>query len=395
MVDDTTNWYIRFNRNRLKGQTTAKPATNGVQVNGAPPEMNGDAKEVDDTLHALNTLYEVLFTLVRALAPFIPFLSDNIFQRLAPHLPASLTKDQDARSVHFLRFPTVREELFDHVVERRVSRMQKVIELGRLARERRTLSLKTPLKTLVVLHQDQQFLDDVRTLERYVTDELNVRDLVLTSEESRYGVEYSVQADVKNLGMKFKRDAVTIKAALPNLSSQDIHTFLESGNIIVEGHKLSSEDLRVQRGLRQSEQTANLEIAVEGEVMIILDSFAYPELAQEGLAREVLNRIQRLRKRAGLVPTDDVRLAYSVLPPSVVDGADGAPNNERAANAEVSRLEAERQVEEMFAQQRATFGKAVSHGVGKVKADGKDEKVIAEEEAEVKDVRLLLRLLKV
>ena len=395
MVDDTTNWYIRFNRNRLKGQTVSARATNGVQANGQPPETNGDAEDANDTLHALNTLYEVLYTLVRALAPFIPFLSDNIFQRLALHLPPSITEGQDARSVHFLRFPTVREELFDPVVERRVSRMQKVIELGRLARERRTLSLKTPLKTLVVLHQDQQFLDDVRTLERYVTDELNVRDLVLTSEESRYGVEYSVQADVKNLGMKFKRAAVNIKAVLPQLSSKDIHAFLESGSITVAGHDLSAEDLRVQRGLKQSRETANYEVAVEGDVMILLDAFAYPELAQEGLAREVLNRIQRLRKRAGLVPTDDVRLAYSVLPPAAVDGADGASRDEQAANAEVSRLEAERLVEEMFAQQRATFGKAVSHGVAKTKADAKGEKVIAEEEAEVKDVRLLLKLLEV
>ena len=396
MVDDTTNWYIRFNRNRLKGQTAgAQPTTNGVQTNGDLPKASGDADEVNDTLHALNTLCEVLFTLVRALAPFIPFLSDNIFQRLSPHLSATFTDGQDARSVHFLRFPTVRDELFDPVVERRVSRMQKVIELGRLARERRTLSLKTPLKTLVVLHQDQQFLDDVKTLERYVTDELNIRDLVLTGDEKRYGVEYSVQADVKNLGMKFKRDAVRIKAALPNLSSQDIHAFLESGSITVEGHALSSEDLRVQRGLKQSKDTASFEVAVEGDVMILLDAFAYPELAQEGLAREVLNRIQRLRKRAGLVPTDDIRLAYTVLPAPSVDGVDGATNGEKAANTEVSRLEAERLVEDMFAQQKSTFGKAVSHGVSRVPADGGAEMAIAEEEAEVKDVRLLLRLMKV
>lgn len=102
MVDDTTNWYIRFNRNRLKGQSV-KPATNGAV----------DDEESNDTLHAMNTLFEVLYTLVRALAPFIPFLSDNIFGRLTTHLPTSMTKDVDIRSVHFLRFPTVREELFD------------------------------------------------------------------------------------------------------------------------------------------------------------------------------------------------------------------------------------------------------------------------------------------
>jgi isoleucyl-tRNA synthetase len=379
MVDDTTNWYIRFNRNRLKGQTSSQSAANGVQANGTS-HTNESTEEESDTLHALNTLYEVLFTLVRALAPFIPFLSDNIYQRLAPHLPESYTANKDVRSVHFLRFPTVRQELFDPVVERRVGRMQKVIELGRLARERRTISLKTPLKTLVVLHQDQEYLDDVKTLEKYITEELNVRDLVLTSEESRYGIEYSVQADVKNLGMKFKKDAAKIKAALPKLSASEIHGFLENGEITVQGHQLSAEDLRVQRGLKKSNDTANLEVAVEGDVMILLDAFAYPELAEEGLAREVVNRVQRLRKRAGLVPTDDVRLAYAVLPATDAD-------------SEESRVEAEEQVEQMFERHAATITKAASKGV--VKASEAEGEGIAEEEAEVKDVRLLLRLLRV
>jgi isoleucyl-tRNA synthetase len=344
-------------------------------------------------LHALNTLYEVVETLVRALAPFIPFLADNIFERLAPHLPPSMKEGKDVRSVHFLQFPTVREELFDPVVERRVAAMQKVIELGRLCRDRRTLSLKTPLKTLVVVHQDQQFLDDVRTLESYVTEELNVRDLILTTDEESYGVEYSVQADVKNLGQKFKKDAAKIRKALPALTGEQIHAFLESGKLTVEGHELLAEDLRVNRGLKQSPETRNYEPAIEGQVMILLDAFAYPELAQEGLMREVLNRVQRLRKRAGLVPTDDVKLAYTVLAPSA--GAEGEPAQEKsgdeAAAAEGTRLENERVIDEMFTQQAAAFTKAASKGV--IKDDGSP--AVAEEETDVKDVRLLLKLLKV
>ncbi|KAK0257196.1 isoleucine--tRNA ligase [Friedmanniomyces endolithicus] len=396
MVDDVTNWYIRFNRNRLKGHA-AKLAVNGTA------ETNGEAdEETSDTLHALNTLFEVLYTLVKILAPFIPFLSDNIFQRLTPHLPSTHTSNSDFRSVHFQRFPTVRETLFDPIVERRVSRMQKVIEVGRVCRDRRTISLKTPLKTFVVLHQDQEWLDDVRTLQSYVTDELNVRDLVLTADEAKYGVEYAVQADVKNLGQKFKKDAARIKAALPKLSKQQIQGFLAEGRLKVEGHELDAEDLRVKKEIKGSKETASMEIAVEGEVMCLLDAFAYPELAQEGLAREVLNRVQRLRKRAGLVPTDDVKVLYKVLSPAApgangaAEGA-GAMEGEKAANTEISRLEHERVVEEMFEAQAGTFAKAASRGVGKA-GDGESEdpkSVVAEEETEVKDVRLLLRLLKV
>ncbi|KAH9825958.1 isoleucine--tRNA ligase, cytoplasmic-like [Teratosphaeria destructans] len=390
MVDDTTNWYIRFNRSRLKGQAASQIVTNG--------ETNGIAdEESTDTLHALNTLYEVLYTLTRALAPFIPFLSDNIFQRLAVHLPETMRKGKDIRSVHFVGYPTVREELFDPVVERRVSAMQKVIELGRYCRDRKTLSLKTPLKTLVVLHKDPQFLDDVRTLESYITEELNVRDLVLTSDDAKYGVAYNVLADVKNLGQKFKKDAVKIKNALPKLSKDQISSFLNEKTITIEGHKLEEEDLRVRKEFKPTKETENYQDGSESEIMVLLDSFAYPELAQEGLAREVLNRIQRLRKRAGLVPTDDVKVAYTVLsPPSdISNGAtdDAAiTNGESGAISEASRLEQERLVQEMFEQQAATFVKAASQGV--VVADGKEEGVVAEEETEVKELRLVLKLLR-
>lgn len=392
MVDDTTNWYIRFNRSRLKGQAAAaKPTTNGTHSNG---ETAADDEGMD-TLHALNSLFEVLYTLTRALAPFIPFLSDAIFQRLVPHLPSSVTEGKDVRSVHFLRFPTVRQELFDPVVERQVSRMQKVIELGRLCRDRRTLSLKTPLKTLVVLHQNEEWRDDVKMLERYVCEELNVRDLVLTGEEKGWGVEYEVKADVKNLGQKFKKDAVKIKNALPKLTPEQIKQFLDDGNVTVEGHELSAEDLRVQRGLKASKDTEKFEPAVEGDVMVLLDSFAYPELAQEGLAREVLNRVQRLRKSAGLVPTDDVRLSYSVLPPLANGATDGPQEKEETTtNGEFSGLEAEKLVEQMFAQQASTFAKAASGGVAKTQGAAEKDNVVTEEEAEVRDIRLMLRLTK-
>lgn len=260
--------------------------------------------------------------------------------------------------------------------------MQKVIELGRICRDRRTVSLKTPLKTLVVLHQDQEFLDDVQKLERYITEELNVRDLVLTSEESKYGVDYSVLPDVKSLGQKFKKDAAKIKAALPKVSADELRSFLDTGKLVVEGKELTFEDLRVQRNLRESAETKNLEVGTQDDILVLLDAFAYPELAQEGLAREILNRIQRLRKRAGLVPTDDVQVAYSVL----------APAGEDAAVSEGSRLEQERQIEEMFTGQSATFANAASKGI--VKTGGSEQAAVDEEETDVKEIRLLLKLLK-
>lgn len=118
MIDNMTNWYIRFNRKRLKGEFG-----------------------LEDTIHALNSLFEVLYTLVRGMAPFTPFLTDNIYRRLRPYIPRE-TLPENNESVHFLPFPEVREELFDADAERKFSRMQKVIELARVSRERKAIGLK-------------------------------------------------------------------------------------------------------------------------------------------------------------------------------------------------------------------------------------------------------------
>ena len=290
LIDNTTNWYIRFNRRRLKGEYG-----------------------VEDTKHALNTLFEVLNTLVRALAPFTPFLTETIYQRIVQHLPKSL-HTEDMRSVHFQPFPDVREELFDEAIERRVSRMQRVIELGRVSRERRTIGLKQPLKTLIVIHPNKDYLEDIRSLETAITEELNVQDLVLTSDEDKYNVQYSCTADWPTLGKKLKKDVQKVKRILPDLTSDDVRQFVRDRRLVVGGIELLEEDLVVKRGLKEGDEASrNLETNTDNDVLIILDAQIYPDLAKEGIAREIVNRVQQLRKRSNLVPTDDVRMEYKVL----------------------------------------------------------------------------------
>lgn len=347
LIDNTTNWYIRFNRRRLKGE-------NGV----------------DDTQHALNALFEVLFTLCRGLAPFAPFLSDSIYLKLLPHIPKEL-QGEDPRSVHFLPFPEVRQELFDAEVERRVARMQRVIELARVSRERRAIGLKTPLRSLVVIHHNPQYLDDVKSLESYITEELNVRDLVLSGDEANYNVQFSVTADWPVLGKKLRKDMARVKKALPGLSSEQVEAYLRDKEILVDGIRLEEGDLVVRRGLREDGTSKNLEINSDGDVLTILDSEIYPELAQEGVAREVINRVQRLRKRAGLQATDDVKMEYRVL---------SDPEDVGLAEVLVS--------------QAATFEKTLRRPLEKVQ-DGNDTGgLIAEEEQEIQQATFLLRLLK-
>ncbi|KAL6937847.1 isoleucine--tRNA ligase [Hanseniaspora osmophila] len=291
-IDQLTNWYIRFNRKRLKGE-------NGT----------------DDCKKALNTLFEALFTFVRAMAPFAPFLSDNIYLRLKEYIPKeTLAKyGEDDRSVHFLSYPTVREELFDADIELAVSRMQTVIELGRNVREKKAISLKTPLKTMIILHGDQKYLDHVEALKGYIVEELNVRDLIITSDEAKYNVQYSAVADWPVLGKKLKKDAKKVRDALPKLTSDEVQQYQKTGEITVADIKLASGDLTVQRGLSEDEIKEGHEVRTDQDVLIIMDVKVYPELKTEGSAREIINRIQKLRKKVGLVPTDDVIVQYELV----------------------------------------------------------------------------------
>ncbi|KAL8925350.1 MAG: hypothetical protein Q9172_002281 [Xanthocarpia lactea] len=355
LIDNTTNWYIRFNRRRLKGELG-----------------------IDDTQRALNTLFEVLYTLARGLAPFTPFITDNIYQRLLPYIPDHL-QAEDPRSVHFLPFPEVREELFDEEVERRVGRMQRVIELGRISRERRTIGLKQPLKSLIVINPNAEYLADVHSLESYIIEELNLHELVLSSDEAKYNVQYSVSADWPTLGKKLKKDAQKVRKALPDLTSEQVRNFVQEGTMAVEGIELNKEDLIVKRGLKEDESSKSLETNTDDDVLTILDSEIYPDLAQEGIAREVVNRVQQLRKRAKLVATDDVKMEYRVL---------SDPENVG--------------LEKVFETRGKTFEKALRRPLdkhivtafeGKI-PHGMVDVVIAEEEQEVQKATFLLRLVK-
>lgn len=298
LIDDLTNWYIRFNRRRIKGESDLG---------------------LEDTKKGLNTLTEGLFILSRLMAPFTPFLADGIYQKLKvfftqKELEAYCINPEiiDTASIHYLAYPEVRKEWFDADIVLAVSRMQKVIDMGRNIREKKMISLKTPLKQMVILSSDPSFLKDIESLKLYVISELNVRDVVITSDEKKYGVEYSVVADWPVLGKKLKKDAKRVKAALPNVTSAEAKEFSESGKLTVDGIDLVAEDLQVKRGLPEKEIASGHEARAESEVLVILDVNSYSELQSEGLARELINRIQRLRKKAGLNTTDEVAVQFKV-----------------------------------------------------------------------------------
>lgn len=300
-IDNLTNWYIRFNRKRLKG------AVNLVER---------------DTVNALNCLLQVLFTLVRTLAPFTPFLSEHIYCLLKPHLGHVLPQFTDSRSVHFLPFPTVQEDFFDEVVQRKIRLMQQVVQLGRMVRERKGLSLKTPLSSAVVI-ADAQHLADLDSVVGYIQEELNVRSVVLSSDEAKYQVRLEARVDWPTLGKKLKKRVLLIRKALPGLSQAQLRGFQQSKVLEVNGILLREGDLSIVRYIEnnsnEGDDGAKWEAVFGESTMVLLDTAPRTQLQEEGMARDLISRVQRLRKKGKLVPTDVVDMQYSILSnPSLV-----------------------------------------------------------------------------
>lgn len=175
------------------------------------------------------------------------------------------------------------------------------------------LPLQTPLKELLVFHAEDSYLADIKPLLRYIQSELNVRDVVFTSDEALSGVRYRAVADWAVLGRKLRKDLGKVKAALPDVSSDAVKAYIDTGKVTVAGIELVTGDLTVQRYIAVPEgAAAQYATQTDGDVVVRLDVVVHPELASEWLAREFVNRVQKLRKKAGLQATDDVDLFYTI-----------------------------------------------------------------------------------
>lgn len=281
-IDQLTNWYVRMNRKRIKGDEGVK-----------------------DCYNALDTLYDVLLAMVKMMAPFTPFLTEYMYQRLRLLDPAL-----KPGSVHYEMMPTANSSRINVPIERAVARMQAVVELGRVMRDRRTVPIKYPLTEVVVIHQQREYLDDINSLQQFIVSELNVRSIVLSQDKKKYGVTLRAEPDHKLLGIRLKNDVKTVAAKIKELSDNQIQDQLKRGWFEVGGHRLELNEVRViyQFG---GETTGDFEAHSDNDVLVLLNMKPNQELMDEGFAREIINRVQKLKKKAKLIPTDPVIVTYT------------------------------------------------------------------------------------
>ncbi|KAK5647496.1 hypothetical protein RI129_002388 [Pyrocoelia pectoralis] len=282
--DNLTNWYLRMNRSRLKGET-----------------------DKHDHLLALLTLFSVTLTITKSMAPFAPFFSEHVYQNMKK---LCSLKDE---SVHFLMYPKPMSNYIKDDTERAVLRMQEVVEMGRTLRDKKSIPTKYPLPELIVIPQSVQYADDIRSLQQYISSEMNLRTITVSCDKTKYGISLQAKPDYKTLGTKFKSDYKPIAKVIESLVDDEINKLIANGCFSKDGEHIDATFVRVAYKTEVSVSKKYV-LEVHDDVIVLLDVHPTPDMIEEGTAREIINRIQRLRKKSHLSPMDKVEVFYKASP---------------------------------------------------------------------------------
>jgi isoleucyl-tRNA synthetase len=278
-IEDLTNWYIRLNRRRFwdEGMTADKSA-------------------------AYTTLYVTLESLSRLMAPFAPFLADHIYQELKAF------SSNSEESVHLCSYPEAEEKLINTTLETAVGRMQQVILLGRQKRITEGVKVKTPLKTLKVIHQDPSLLNEMSKLEEYIKVELNIKNVEYMTNESDF-VVLSAKPNLPVLGKKLGKEMGSFKALIEKLPSSDVLKIENGGKVTLNNVDFDANEILVYRNAKPGTQAVTNRL-----ITIDMDCTLDQDLIDEGLAREMVNRIQKTRKDSNFNVADRIEVSVHTTP---------------------------------------------------------------------------------
>ena len=277
-IDDLTNWYIRLNRGRFWGD-------------GLPA----------DKCMAYSTLYQVIHDFSIAMAPFAPFLSEYIYQQL---LALRQDQSQAPMSVHLCQYPQASTKQINDKLEQAVGRMQQIILLGRGERNQHKLKIKQPLARLTIIHKDAAILKAIEPLADYIQRELNIKTLNYDGQEDAY-IELYTKPNSPVLGKRYGREFGKIRQLIESMTAEQINQLEQQGSIELAGEMFSVGDVLIYRQAK-----AGVDAVSNRYISIQLDRQLTPELLSEGLAREVVSRIQKARKEQGLHVADRINLRF-------------------------------------------------------------------------------------
>ena len=272
-VDEMSNWYVRRSRERFWAK--------GME---------------QDKINAYMTLYTALVTVAKTAAPMIPFMTEDIYQNLVRSI------DKDApESIHLCDFPEVHEDWINTELEADMEELLKIVVLGRACRNAANIKNRQPIGTMMVKAPKEMdsFFTDI------IADELNVKEVKFAEDVESF-ISYSFKPQLKTVGPKYGKLLNGIRQALADINGSAAMKELKEKGVLsldINGNpvELSEEDLLIETA-----QTEGYVTETEGEISVVLDTNLTPELIEEGFVREIISKIQTMRKEAGFEVMDKI-----------------------------------------------------------------------------------------
>jgi isoleucyl-tRNA synthetase len=274
-IDQLTNWYIRRSRRRFWAD-----------------------EDTSDRREAFETLHHVLLELSKIAAPFIPFISDAIYR--------NIRTSEMTQSVHLCDYPVYHEESRNLSLEEGMEVLQTAVSLGHALRKDSKLKVRQPLPLATLICGDEQKLDFLKKQEHLIAEELNVKRVSFEKESHEF-VKLSIKPNFRVLGKKVGAQMKEAQFLINNLSQNQINTLLEKKQLHVvlggQPYQLAEEDVEITRKVHEGWVAMNA-----GIVTIALDTELTDELILEGIARELVNKINTMRREANFAVTDRVKI---------------------------------------------------------------------------------------
>lgn len=287
--DNLSNWYVRLNRRRFWG--------GGMTT---------------DKLSAYQTLYTCLETVAKLMSPIAPFYGDQLFSDLI-----AVTGRETVESVHLSDFPKYDEALIDKDLEERMKMAQDVSSMVLALRRKVNIKVRQPLQTIMVPVVDAHQQESIEAVKNLILNEVNVKELKFVDNAAGILVK-RIKPDFKKLGPRYGKIMKSLAAAIQGMNQEDIMAFEAAGTFTLN---VEGQDATIERADVEiiSEDIPGWLVANEGRLTVALDITVTEELRKEGLARELVNRIQNLRKSNGFDITD--KITVTVLSSDEMDEA--------------------------------------------------------------------------
>lgn len=295
-IENLCNWYVKLNRTRMTGLAKLDAS---------------EEEQLEDTKNALSTMYTVLVTLSKLMAPFTPYFAEYLYQHLVQ------PQDEKEASVHFLSMPSFDQSLVNPEIEKNFNNMAEIINMNRLIRGN-DIPVRRPLRELIIVHESEEILNKLRDVEHYIKGESNVWKVTFSNDEKKYcllsaKLNGSAEKDGVKLGKRLGKKMGVINKAVAKLTHEQISNFQEAGTITIEDTVLEISDVFINRQpIIEKKSSFKGKVGLQSNLTILLDTTVDAETISGQISRDFVNRIQKQRKTSGLQVGDVVDIFYSI-----------------------------------------------------------------------------------